>query len=332
MTTLPANVTHPCYRDEDAAREMFEAIRWPNGPFCPTCGAFDTVAPLGGESMGAGWYWCTPCRLKFTVRVGSVLERSHIPLYKWLIAFRLYGSSKEGFSAHQLHRTLGIAYRSAWFMAHRIREAMHEDAPAQLGGEGKTIEMDDTFFGQAGSHDPDAWIFVNKRGWVKKGGEEKMRVMTLVERGGKARSIKVDRLTGEKVYEILQRNAKPESTLNTDEASVFITPGRGMARHETVTQSAEEYVRYLKDGTKAHTNTVEGYFSIFKRGMIGVYQHCGEKHLHRYLAEFDFRYSNRVALKIDDAERSERAIKGIEAKPLTYRRTRRQIEDEIPLP
>jgi transposase-like protein len=332
MTTLPANVTHPCYHDEEAAREMFESIRWPNGAFCPTCGAFDTVAPLGGESMGSGWYWCTPCRQKFTVRVGTVLERSHIALHKWLIAFRLYGSSKKGFSAHQLHRTLAIAYRSAWFMAHRIREAMREDNPQQLGGEGKTIEMDDTYYGQAGSHDPDSWIFVNGRGWVKKGGEEHMRIMTLVERGGSARSIKIDHLDAGKVYEIMVLNARRESVLNTDEASVFIRPGRRFKDHETVTHSKEEYVRYLEDGTTAHTNTVEGYFSIFKRGMVGVYQHCGEKHLHRYLAEFDFRYSNRVALKIDDAERSERAIKGIEAKRLTYRRTRRQIEDEIPLP
>lgn len=146
MTTLPADLTHPCYHDDDAAREMFESIRWPDGPFCPKCGVLDTVAPFGGKSMGPGWYWCSACRDKFTVRVGTVLERSHIALHKWLIGFRLYASSKKGFSAHQLHRTLGLAYRSAWFMAHRIRESMRDDAPAPLGGDNKAVEIDETYY------------------------------------------------------------------------------------------------------------------------------------------------------------------------------------------
>jgi transposase-like protein len=326
MTTLPANVTHPCYHNEDAAREMFEAIRWPNGPFCPTCGAPDTVAPLGGESMGAGWYWCTPCRLKFTVRVGSVLERSHIPLHKWLIAFCLYGSSKKGFSAHQLHRTLGIAYRSAWFMAHRIREAMREEPAPKLGGEGKTLEVDETFQGYV--EGGPTWILHPEYGWQRQRAYgDKRKIVTLVERKGKARSIKAETVTAREVRKIVLDNADTKSDLMTDSAHMYRRIGREFASHESVDHSKEEWVR-----GSAHTNTVEGYFSIFKRGMVGVYQHCSEKHLHRYLDEFDFRYSNRVALKIDDAERSERAIKGIEAKRLTYRRTRRQIEDDIPLP
>jgi transposase-like protein len=189
MTTLPADLSHPCYHDDDAARIMFEAIRWPQGPFCPFCGALDHVSPFGGKSMGPGWYWCSVCRDKFTVRVATVLHRSHIPLHKWLIGFRLYASSKKGFSAHQLHRMLGIHYRSAWFMAMRIREAMKDDG-APLGGEGKVIEADETYFGQAGSHAPDSWIFVNGVGWVRKGGAEKMKIMTLVERGGSARSVR----------------------------------------------------------------------------------------------------------------------------------------------
>src|SRR5579863_6031258 len=164
MTTLPADLTHPCYHDDEAARTMFESIRWPEGPFCPRCGALDTVAPFGGKSMGPGWYWCSACRDKFTVRVGTVLERSHIPLHKWLYGFRFYASSKKGFSAHQLHRTLGIAYRSAWFMAHRIREAMRDSDPSPLGGPGRTVEVDETFIGPAKD------VFVNDRGWVKERG------------------------------------------------------------------------------------------------------------------------------------------------------------------
>ena len=148
---LPASLANPCYHDDDAARETFEAIRWPDGPYCPHCGVFDTVAPLGGKSMGPGWYWCNKCREKFTARVGSVMERSHIPMHKWLLAIRLLSSSKRGISAHQLWRMLGFgSYRTAWFMAHRIRESMrelHPEGSTPMGGEGKTVEADETCVG-----------------------------------------------------------------------------------------------------------------------------------------------------------------------------------------
>jgi hypothetical protein len=188
--------------------------------------------------MGSGWWYCGSCEDKFTVRVGTVFERSHIPLHKWLLAFRLMTSSKRGCSAHQLHRTLGITYKSAWFLRHRIREVMAlESNPPQLGGEGKVIEADETLIGRAGSHDRDSWIFGNGKGWVRKGGDQKMKVMTPVERGGSARSLHVDRLTAAKVCETLVLNARCESVLNTDETGYYATPGRRFAKHETVVHS-----------------------------------------------------------------------------------------------
>ena len=194
--TLPKNIDHPCYHDDDAARIALEAIFWPYGPTCPKCGKLDTVSQYG-KSMGPGWYWCTPCREKFTVRVGSVLERSHIPLHKWMLGFRLYTASKKGFSAHQLMRTLGLgSYRSAWFMAHRIREAMDgsADNDGPLGGEGKIVEADEAYIGTA---EKAKYTFVNDYGWVRTKRREQMKVMTLVQRGGKARSVKVENLTSD---------------------------------------------------------------------------------------------------------------------------------------
>src|SRR5215831_20591600 len=164
----PELLSHPAFHDEEAARAYLEGVRWPDGPFCPFCGSLETIKPLGGPSMGPGWYYCSACQDKFTVRVGMIFERSHIPLHKWLLAFRLMTSSKKGVSAHQLHRTLGITYKSAWFMAHRIRAAMAPVDPPQMGGEGKTLEADETYIGCAGSHDPDSWTFSNTEGWVRK--------------------------------------------------------------------------------------------------------------------------------------------------------------------
>jgi transposase-like protein len=320
MTTLPKNIDHPCYHDDNAARIMLEAIFWPNGPVCPRCHRIDTVIEHGGKkSMGPGWYWCRECRENFTVRVGSVLGRSHIKLHKWMLGFRLYAASKKGFSAHQLMRTIGLgSYRSAWFMAHRIREAMDgsTDSDGPLGGEGKIVEADEAFIGRI---DDGHWVFVNDYGWVRTRRPEKMKVMTLVERGGRARSVKIENLTADTLRSVLVTNASRKSVLHTDENNAYIGPGREFAAHETVNHAAKEYVRKGRGGRKVTTNTVEGYFSIFKRGMIGVYQHCGEKHLHRYLSEFDFRYSNRVALGIDDTERAEIAMKGAVGRRLTYR-------------
>jgi transposase-like protein len=284
----PELLSDPVYHDEDAARAYLEGSRWPEFVVCPICGSPEKISRLDGDSMGPGWWYCGSCQDKFTVRVGTVMERSHIPLHKWLLAFRLMASSKKGCSSHQLHRTLGITYKSAWFLSHRIRAAMAPADPPQLGGEGKVIEADETFIGRAGSHDPDSWQFRNPEGWTRKNLGEKMKVITLVERGGSARSIHVDTINTRTIYEIFVLNAKRESVLNTDEAAYYGRPGRRFARHETVNHSAEEYVR-----GQTHTNTVEGFYSIFKRGMKGIYQHCGEKHLHRYLAEFDFRYTYR---------------------------------------
>jgi transposase-like protein len=316
MIDTPELLSHPVYHDEEAARLYLQEIRWPAGVYCPFCGSLDGIKPLGGESMGPGWFYCTACQDKFTVRVGSVLERSHIPIHKWLLAFRLMASSKKGVSAHQLHRTLGITYKSAWFMAHRIREAMTDTDPTPLGGEGKIIEADETYIGRTG--DPKESVFVNGKGWVRLGGEDKMKVMTLVERGGKARSVHIDRATSAELNRVLVAKADPQSRLMTDDLPAYRRPGRRFASHETVNHTADEYVRGV-----AHTNTVEGFYSIFKRGMKGVYQHCTEKHLQRYLAEFDFRYSHRIRLGFDDTTRAMLAIKGAAGKRLTYRRTNR---------
>lgn len=309
------DLSSPIFTNEDAARAHIEATRWPNGPYCPYCGVTSSgVKALGGKSMGPGWYHCGACRKKFTVRVGTVYERSHIQLHKWLQGFRLYASSKKGFSAHQLHRTLGITYRSAWFMAHRIREAMREGDPEPLGGKDKVVEADETFIGKPNQ------VFVNGRGWVTVDAYHgKQKVIALVERGGRSRAVHVGQLDAHTIRKVLGENVVLDSTLHTDEAMHYKRPGRAFAKHESVTHSAGEYAR--GDVT---TNTVEGYFSIFKRGMKGIYQHCGEQHLQRYLDEFNFRYSNRSALGIEDAERTTRAIKGATGKRLTYRRVNKR--------
>jgi transposase-like protein len=260
------------------------------------------VAPLGGESMGPGWYWCGKCREKFTVRVGSVLERSHIAMHKWLLAIRLMTGSKKGISAHQLHRMLGVAYRSAWFMAHRIRLAMDDSAPSALGGEGKFVEADETYIGGKAR---------NRKGKTPK----REAVFSLVERGGKSRSFHVANVTAQTLRPIIVSAASTDSHFRTDESGVYWSVGEEFKSHRTVVHAAEEYVR-----GDAHTNTAEGYFSILKRGIYGVYHHVSEAHLHRYLAEFDFRYSNRVKLGIDDTERARRVIVGTGGKRLRYQR------------
>jgi len=308
----PTALSDPVYSDENAARAHLEALRWPNGVTCPLCGGVDKVKALQGKSMGPGWYWCGSCGDKFTVRVGSVFERSHIPLHKWLLGFRLMASSKKGISAHQLHRTLGITYKSAWFMAHRIREAMADTDQTPMGGDGSPVEVDEAYIGGSGYELKTT--AAGSKWQPKRGHGDKMMVVTLVERGGRARSVKVDNMTAETVSNIIARNVRQDSRLMTDESSIYPGIGRKMKSHETVHHKRKEYAR--GDVT---TNTVEGYFSIFKRGMKGVYQHCSERHLQRYLSEFDFRYSNRAALDIDDGERTALAIKGAEGKRLTYR-------------
>ncbi len=322
------DLTNPIFTAEDKAREHLEALRWPDGPVCPHCGATgEDVAPVkvtgrqtkkepkGGKHRPPrkGLYYCNACEGQFTVTLGTVLEKSHIPLNKWLAGFFLMCSSKKGVSAHQLHRTLAVSYKSAWFMAHRIREAMRAGGLAPpMGGGGEPVEIDETYFGR-------------KRGSkkVQGGHQHKHAVMTLVNRRGEARSFHIDRARASDVLPIIRKNISDEAIAITDKSRIYDQLGGHATRHLTVNHARGEYVSLDRDAwllEAVHTNTVEGYFSVFKRGMKGVYQHCSEKHLHRYLAEFDFRYSNRSALGVEDTERTERAIRGAEGKRLTYRR------------
>lgn len=298
----------PHFTNEEAAREYLENLRWPEGTVCPHCG---TVGNAYATKRGK--YRCAEreCRKDFSVTVGTVYERSHIPLHKWLLASYLLCSSKKGISSHQLHRMLGVTYKSAWFMTHRIREAMapHGDLPP-LGGEGKTVEADETYVGgkEKNKHAKD-------RKHQGRGPVGKQAVFSLVERGGKVRSTHVPSVNAHTLRPILSQQLDSASRLMTDEARHFLPISGEYAAHEAVNHGIGEYVR-----GDAHTNTIEGYFSIFKRGMGGVYQHCSEQHLKRYLAEFDFRYNNRAGLGVDDESRTLAAIKGIEGKRLTYRR------------
>ncbi|HZL58331.1 MAG TPA: IS1595 family transposase [Stellaceae bacterium] len=306
---MTADLTNPVFTDETKAREWLEASRWPQGPVCPHCGATGEHATrLEGKASRPGLWQCNGCHGQYSVTVGTLYERSHIPLHKWLLATHLLTSSKKGISAHQLHRMLGITYKSAWFMAHRVREAMKDDGKSgPLGGEGMTVEVDETYYG------PKERRPGSRKGKPGPGG--KAKVVSLVERGGRARSFKVENINAVTVRKLVLDNAATNSVLMTDESGLYPSVGNKFARHGHVMHSAGQYV---KDGD--HTNTIEGFFSIFKRGVSGVYQHVSEQHLHRYLAEFDFRYSNRAGLGVSDAMRAEKALKGIVGKRLTYRR------------
>jgi transposase-like protein len=301
---------NPIFTDNDKAREWLEARVWAHGRPCPHCGVVDHSTLLRGKAHRQGLYQCGECREQFTVTVGTVFERSKIPLSKWLAALFLMVSSKKGVSAHQVHRLLGISYKSTWFMMHRLREAMRVGGLAPMGGKGSIIEADETFIGRRKGVEA-------KPGWVK----HKHTVLTLVERGGSARSFHIDEATKENIIPIVHANLDRESHLMTDEARRYESIGKEFSAHSVVDHSREEYGYTDRlTGAKVNTNTVEGYYSIFKRGMKGVYQHCSEKHLHRYLAEFDFRYSNRSALGIEDRERADILAGGIVGKRLTYRR------------
>jgi len=300
-------LTKPYFHDEAKAYEHLEAVLWPNGPVCPHCGVIGASTKLQGESTRPGLYKCNACRKQHRVTVGTVFESAHIPLNKMLQAVYLMSASKKGISAHQMHRTLGVTYKSAWFLCHRIREAMRDGSLAPMGGAGQIVEVDETPMGKqegAPKHlrpEYGGWNFRNI-------------VVTLVERGGPARSFHVDNRTIAELGKIIRENIHRETRLMTDDWIAYKSIGAHFASHETVKHADDEYVR-----GDAYTNTVEGYYSIFKRGMKGVYQHCKEKHLHRYLAEFDFRYSNRIRLGVGDEERATRALKGIQGKRLTYR-------------
>lgn len=307
------NITAPHFTNEDKAREYLEALRWPSGPFCPHCGSFAAkrLPPVHRKatekhpaSVRAGVIQCNDCREQYTVTVGTVFERSKVPLHKWLLANHLLCSSKKGMSAHQIGRMLGVSYKTAWFMMHRIREAMRNDNPAPMGGEGVTVEVDETFIGR------------RKGAPVKRAFHHKMKVLALVDRStGQSRAMVVDDVSPSTIIPIVRENVRRESRIMTDEGNTYRKQLEDFGGHDFVAHGRGEYGR-----GDIHTNTIEGYFSIFKRGMKGIYQHCAEKHLHRYLAEFDFRYCNRSANGMEDGQRAAEALKGIYGRRLTYRR------------
>jgi transposase-like protein len=309
--TTDCNLSAPHFHDADKAREFLEAQVWPAGKqICPHCSVIGEHYVLKGKYDRAGLYKCKDCKEPFTVTVGSLFERSKIPLNKWLMAAHLMCSSKKGISSHQLHRMLGITYKSAWFMTHRIREALGGSGSGGLfGAGGKPVEVDETYWG-------------NKKPYGQSlggGGHHKMKILSLVERNGSVRSFHIQRVNGKTLKPILQSQIAKDARLMTDDAKYYKGLGKGFASHETVNHSLGEYAR--DDVT---TNTVEGYFSILKRGLIGTFHHVGEQHLKRYVKEFDFRYNNRSSLGVSDTERTVAALKGIKGKRLTYRRINNQ--------
>lgn len=312
-------LSKPYFHDEAAAFAFVEGIIWGGEAVCPHCGCTGRTYDLKGVRTKAsrknpegverhGLKKCGDCRKQFTVRIGTIFEESHLPLHKWLQAIYLMCASKKGVSAKQLERTLEVTYKTAWFLAHRIREAMRCGDLAPFGQGGGCVEVDETYIGK----NPDAPL---SRTPIR----NMNAVLTLVDRStGRAKSIVVDQLNVATVSEILAANVAKEARLMTDEARFYITPGREFAEHGTVSHAQEEWVS--RTDPSVYTNTVEGFFGIFKRGMRGIYQHCSKKHLHRYMAEFDFRYSNRSATGCEDQERMARAVAGIVGKRLTYRR------------
>jgi transposase-like protein len=294
------DITAPRFTNEDKAREHLEALRWPDGAECPHCGLINATK-LTGTHHRPGLYQCNSCREQFTVTVGTVFERSKIGLHKWLLATHLLCASKKGMSAKQMERMLGVTYKTAWFMMHRIREAMKSEPNGPLGGPDKVVEADETFVGGKAR---------NRRFRTP---APKKVVVALVERDGEARSFHFANLQGQTIRSLVVTNVDRSSTLMTDAAHHYSPIGREFAGHGAVLHTGGEYAR-----GKAHSNTVENFFSIFKRGVIGTYHHLSEQHLHRYTVVFDFRYNTR---KANDFERTELALKGIAGKRLTYRRT-----------
>lgn len=303
---MSSNLSAPHFHNEESAYAFVEARIWPEGPVCPHCGGVEKLGKLAGKSTRVGTYKCYQCRKPFTVKVGTIFESSHVAMHIWLQAMYLIAGSKKGISSNQLHRTLGVTLKTAWFMSHRIREAMRSNDPGFFGEGGGIVEVDETYIGQERAKKVNAGGF-----------QHKMKVLALVDRStGRSRAIVVDKVTASEIAPIMLHNLSQEARLFTDEAQVYHAFSRRFASHETVNHSALEYGR-----GEVHTNTIEGYFSIFKRGMKGVYQHCQKKHLHRYLAEYDFRYTNRQANGFNDGERAELMLAGAVGRRLTYART-----------
>jgi transposase-like protein len=314
---MTADILAKQFTDEAAAVAHLEASRWPDGVSCPLCGS-TIVHRMGGRTQ-AGYFLCNGCRGKFTCRTGTVMERSHIPVHKWLLAIHLMSASKKGMSAHQLHRMLGVTYKSAWFLAHRIREAMRDGKPAPMGSAGGAVQSDETYYGNTSKR---------AKGY-KKGHKNKQSVMALVDEAtGHVRAFHVKGMSVDKVCNILFTNVMRKATLVTDEAGIYKFAGSQYGDHQTVWHAAAEYVN--KAGYT--TNNVENFFGVFKKGMTGVYHFCSEKHLQRYLDEFSFRYTHRVGIGVSDVDRAALALKGIEGKRLTYRRPDQAQAEEIEIP
>ncbi|MBA3592736.1 MAG: IS1595 family transposase [Polaromonas sp.] len=311
---MAAVLNLPQFQDADKAREYLESVRWANGVICPHCGTIGNHYALEGKSHRPGLYKCSSCRDQFTVTVGTVFERSKIKLHIWLQAVHLICASKKGISSKQLERMLGVTYKTAWFMSHRIREAMTNNQGGLMGSGGGTVEVDETYWGN--SHQSK----VGKAYAGIRGGSHKEKIVSLVQRGGGVRSFHVTEVTSKSLKSVMDKNISKDANLMTDQSVIYKKPGKEYATHETVNHSRQEYAR-----GHVTTNTVEGYFSILKRGLIGTFHHVGAQHLQRYVNEFDFRYNTRQSLGFNDTERAMLALKGIGGKRLTYRDSPRTL-------
>ncbi len=297
-----SDISNPIFHDETKAREWLEARVWPNGPVCPHCGVVDQATLMKGKSHRPGLYQCNACREPFTVTVGTLYERSKVPLHKWLAVTHLMMASKKGMSALQISRMIGLSYKTTWFLCHRIRESLRDMALPPIGGADKVVEADETYVGG------------KAKNRAFKEPAPKKAVLSLVERGGHVRSFHVANVTAKTVRPIIAKNVELASMLMTDESVIYPKIGAKFANHESVNHSANEYARL---GGYIHINTAENFFSIVKRGIIGSYHHVSEAHLHRYMGEFDYRYNTR---DMTDIERFSASIPGIVGKRLTYRR------------
>ena len=307
---MSSALSAPHFHNEEAAYAFIEARLWPEGPVCPHCGGVERISKMQGKSTRVGAYKCYQCRKPFTVKLGTIFEASHVAMHIWLQAMYLIAGSKKGISSNQLHRTLGVTLKTAWFMSHRIREAMRSGDMSPFGSDGGIVEVDETFIGHDKSIKPEG----EKKG---RGYAHKHKILSLVDRNtGRQRSMVVDSLKAADLTPILKANIAAEAYVMTDEASYYRHLNVHFAGHSFTRHGAGQYVDY--ENPTIHTNTIEGAFSIFKRGMKGVYQHCAKKHLHRYVAEFEFRYTNRIATGFNDADRADAMLAGAVGKRLTY--------------
>jgi transposase-like protein len=308
-----ATFQDPIFQDETKAREALEAVLWPEGPFCRHCGNSnpDLIAKMQGKSARPGLYYCNECKREFTVTVGTVFERSKVPLTKWWMAARMLNSGKNGVSAHEIHRTLGVSYKTAWFMMHRLREAMNELCPTPMGGEGQSVQADETWYGNSSKR---------AKGY-RKGHSHKAHVVALVEPDGRARAMHMNRSGGQTPADVVAANIDPKSELHTDESAAYTEVGKKFAAHKTVKHGSRGSEGFYVGEDGQNTNAAENFFGNFKRSMKGTYRFCGEQHLQRYLNEFQFRHNHRAKLGFTDGERTAAALKGIEGKRLTCRPT-----------